>query len=249
MATQGRVRSGVPTGGQFATVDRSESGVVLHSPVATALVAREAAQRAADLTVTRQVARAITAEHPTARYLLMDVSDQGSDSMLAVAVLDGKCKPLADNGTELSEEVHDLTYELTDGGPWAEHRAYPFGKPEKRMVGRPCLDLASAAAITDDDIKGIAPEPVADDGPDRVYLMAGDYWYRQDGRQHGPHYTREAAEEHRAEYRAALSPAPPEPDVPESLTDESVYRVDRLMRDGWVEEKADPWVWTGLTDR
>lgn len=160
-----RVSAGVPTGGQFAPTGHAESDVSLGSSGApadwkTASHSRFEAERVADLTLIRHMARGIREQHPDAAFLEMDVSDQGSDSMWAVAVLDADGQNLAeaDDITVDGDELEDMCFELTDNGPWIVHRAYPFGRPMKYAAGRPCLDLAASAAITDEELGAAAPD-------------------------------------------------------------------------------------------
>ena len=79
---------------------------------------------------------------PSALWLELDVSDQGGDDMVGVAV---------HSATDPVEEDlwdHDVIPELLsclhDDGAWVVWRTYPFGDPERHTTGRPCLDIAGA---------------------------------------------------------------------------------------------------------
>ena len=79
---------------------------------------------------------------PTAVWLELDVSDQGGDDMVGVAV-HSATEPLEEDLWD-HEVIPELLSCLHDDGAWVVWRAYPFGDPERHTTGRPCLDIAGA---------------------------------------------------------------------------------------------------------
>lgn len=250
MSNTKRVTSGVPAGGQFATAVRSESEVSLTSSSehrqTLAQQHRDAARRR-DLTTVRDMARVIRSVHPDAAYLEMDVSDQGGDTIYPVAIrsADGTVIGDLDDGLTSRVNLEDLCSDLVDDDPWTEYRVHPFGKPARGMVGRPCLDLAGAAAITDADIGPVvpvAPEPELEQEqemprPQRSTqaaerAMAG--WVDLPGEDTDPE---EAADMRSSALSDALTDLRHWADTHGVDMDEE---LDRSYR-GYHEEKANPW--------
>ena len=77
---------------------------------------------------------------PTAVWLELDVSDQGGDDMIGIAV-HSATEPFEENLWDY-DVLTELLSCMHDDGAWTVWRAYPFGTPERHTTGRPCLDIA-----------------------------------------------------------------------------------------------------------
>lgn len=94
-----------------------------------------------EMQAARLAAGYVRAQWPTARWLELDVTDQGGDNMTATAVH-------AETGV-LEDELWDydslteLVGCLRDAGDWTIWRVYPFGAPARHTTGLPCLDITA----------------------------------------------------------------------------------------------------------
>lgn len=141
--TTNRRPPGTPTGGQFAPVDHPEASNVelddathgvaaLLDDFGTSVTEFSRLGRRTELLGAKLAATILRHHHPTARYLLVESNDQGSDDMVPVGLIDGDLNDIDEEdlwALELPGCTDELFYfvgQMTDSdGPnyWTEFEA------------------------------------------------------------------------------------------------------------------------------
>jgi hypothetical protein len=133
----------------------SERGYDLADPVPTVTDAIEDLTKRMQDEVLAELTGEVLSRFPTAAYIEMDVSDQGSDQMFAVNILDIELNPLTnldwsenDSDPDLIDFLADRVGQLYDdySAAWKRFQVFPFGDPLRGMTGQPCLDLTAIVA-------------------------------------------------------------------------------------------------------
>ncbi len=111
-----------------------------------------------------QAVNAVLAQFPSAAYLEMDVSDQGSNQMFASRVLALDLGMLSPVDWDMEGDLYDVLAEtigcLYDDSGAARKRfeVFPFGAPRRNTTGRPCLDLTKITAELSGVVRTV-PDP------------------------------------------------------------------------------------------
>ncbi|MEJ7648187.1 MAG: hypothetical protein WKF57_03905 [Nakamurella sp.] len=167
MSNSSRIQAGIPTGGQFAATNRPESEVALDAAAPAAEDGRDRAWMDAEnaeleadmerlhalsdrieMRAARLIAATVRDIHPNARYVELEVTDQGGDSKWINDVYDADRNSILTEEVSDSDELNYLAGCLTERGAWqaAESHDGYLDLDEAASLERPAPTAPSVTA-------------------------------------------------------------------------------------------------------